>query len=252
MKYIRFSVNGKEKTGRLEGETIIELKDDFLVNRSEKTGKTYTLSEVDIRPPVYPGKIVAIGLNYVKHAEEVKKKLPEEPMMFMVSPSAVIGHQEPIQLPTLERRIEFEAELVVIIGKTAKHVKKEHALDYVFGYTCGNDVTDRHLQKKDIQYTRAKSFHTFKPLGPVIETDLNPNEVDITLACNGVVMQHSNTNDLIFKVEEIIEAVTEVMKLDPGDAIFTGTPAGVAPIKPGDQIEIEIESVGTLVNKVQF
>lgn len=251
MKYIRFAVNGTQKNGIVEGNKIVELKHDFLVDAKERTGNEYARDDVTVLPPVMPGKVVAIGLNYVKHAEEVNKKLPEEPMMFMVSPSAVIGHQDTIKLPTLEHRIDYEAELAIVIGKRAKFVKKENALDYIFGYTCGNDVSDRVLQKKDIQYTRAKSFHTFKPLGPVIETDLNPNEVDIKLTLNGDVRQHSNTNDLIFKVEEIVEAVTAVMTLEPGDVIFTGTPSGVGPLKPGDEIEIEIENIGTLYNRVE-
>src|SRR5699024_10320106 len=141
------------------------------------------------------------------HAEEVNKPLPEEPMMFMLSPSSIIGHNERVKIPYLDHTVHFEAELVVVMGKEARNVNKSEALDYVFGYTIGNDVSDRNLQKKDVQFTRAKSFHTFNPMGPLIETDLNPNNLDIKLSLNGEVKQKSNTNDLVFSIEELIEFI---------------------------------------------
>lgn len=252
MKYIRYKMDEKVSYGILNGEEIAQLANDFLVDDKTMTGSTYHISEVDILPPVQPGKIVAIGLNYAKHAEESGKAVPDEPMMFMVSPSAVIGHDDAIVLPTKEHNIDYEGELAIVIGKTATHVQREEALDYVFGYTINNDVSDRNLQKKDGQFTRAKSFHTFKPLGPIIENNIDPNNVDISLYVNGETRQQSNTNDLIHDVESIIVNITEVMTLDPGDVILTGTPSGVAPLKEGDIVEIEIEGIGRLVNTVVY
>lgn len=250
MKFLRFFANNKEKFGYLEGNKIVELKENFLINPTDRTGNQFSLEEVKLLAPVKPGKVVAIGLNYVKHAEEVNKPLPEEPMIFMVSNTAIIGPDEEIRLHDQEHETHFEAELVVVIGKEAKGVKQEDALEYVFGYTCGNDISDRYLQRRDVQYTRAKSFDTYKPLGPVIETELNPNQLDITLRQNGVVKQQANTNDFVFGVEELIEAITSVMTLYPGDVIYTGTPSGVGPIQPGDKLEIEIEGIGVLSNHV--
>lgn len=250
MKYARFEKNNQTFFGLLEGEQISQLEGDFLKDQAKPTGDTFSLSEVKLLPPVEPGQIIAIGLNYALHAEESGKPIPEEPMMFMVSPTAVVGDGEAISLPNLDNRIDYEAELAVVIGKQAKDVKKENALDYVFGYTTCNDVSDRNLQKKDGQFTRAKSYATFKPLGPVIETSLNPNKLEIKLTVNGEVKQHSNTDDLIHDVETVIEKVTEVMTLNPGDIIITGTPSGVGPLKPGDQVELEVEGIGILRNSV--
>lgn len=251
MKFIRFSINDENKSGLVEGDMVLELKEDFLVNKEEKTGKEYNLNEVKVKSPVHPGNIIAIGLNYIKHAEEVNKPLPDEPMMFMLSPSSIIGHEDIIKIPHLNHTTHFEAELVVVIGKEAKNIKKEEALEYVFGYTIGNDISDRDLQKKDVQYTRAKSFPTFNPMGPFIKTDINPNNLNVKLLLNGEVKQESNTNDLVFSVEELLEFVTEVITLNPGDIIMTGTPSGVDSIKPGDTIEIFIEEIGELINYVE-
>lgn len=250
MKYVRFSANDQVMFGVLDGDQVHQLDGDFLKAETKRTYTVFPLSEVKLLPPVKPGKIIAIGLNYALHAEESGKPLPEEPMMFMVSPTAVIGEGEEIILPYLDHRIDYEAELAVVIGRTANKVSKDDALSYVLGYTCCNDVSDRDLQKKDGQFTRAKSFSTYKPLGPVVETDLNPNNLDISLTINGQVRQHSNTNDLIHNVESLIAAVTEVMTLEPGDMIITGTPSGVGPLKPGDEIKLEIEGIGTLTNFV--
>ncbi|MFG6117996.1 fumarylacetoacetate hydrolase family protein [Thalassobacillus sp. B23F22_16] len=250
MKYVRFAVKEEVMYGVLEGDTITKLDGDFLQGTPGKLDTTFNLNEVKLLPPVVPGQLVAIGLNYALHAEESGMPIPEEPMMFMVSPTAIIGHEDKVTLPNLEHRIDYEAELAVVIGKEAKDVSRDEALSYVFGYTCNNDISDRDLQKKDGQFTRAKSFPTFKPLGPVIETGLDPNHVDIKLSINGEVRQHSNTNDLIHKIEDLIVKVTEVMTLNPGDVIITGTPSGVGPLKPGDHIEIEIEGIGKLENQV--
>lgn len=250
MKYVRFSKDGQDFFGILEGGAISQLDGNFLEGKALPTGESFPLEEVKLLPPVNPGQVIAIGLNYALHAEESGKPIPDEPMMFMVSPTSIIGDGEEILLSNLEHRIDYEAELAIVIGKKAKDVKKEDALSYVFGYTACNDVSDRDLQKKDGQFTRAKSFATFKPLGPAIETDLNPNIVGIKLTVNGEVRQDSNTDDLIHNIESLIEKVTEVMTLNPGDIIITGTPSGVGPLKPGDDIVLEIEGIGKLRNSV--
>jgi 2-keto-4-pentenoate hydratase/2-oxohepta-3-ene-1,7-dioic acid hydratase in catechol pathway len=250
MKYLRFEKNEETLYGILEGETVKQLDGDFLTGNAQLTGDVYNLSDVKVLAPVNPVQVVAIGLNYALHAEEKGKAIPDEPMMFMVSPTSIIADGEDIVLPNLDHLTEFEAELAIVIGKQAKDVKKEDALDYVFGYTLCNDVSDRVLQKKDGQFTRAKSYPTFKPLGPVIETDIDPNNVAIKLTVNGEVKQDSNTNDLIHNVEAVIESVTEVMTLNPGDIIITGTPSGVGPLTPGDEVVLEIEGIGKLVNGV--
>jgi 2-keto-4-pentenoate hydratase/2-oxohepta-3-ene-1,7-dioic acid hydratase in catechol pathway len=251
MKYIRYEVEKEVCFGILEQDTITKLDGNYITGQAGKTSVTHDVKDVRILPPVDPGQVLGIGLNYALHAEEQGKPLPEEPMMFMVSPSSVIGEEEEIILPTLDHRIDYEAEIAIVIGKEAKGVSKAEALSYVFGYTCGNDVSDRHLQKKDGQYTRAKSYATFKPLGPVIETELNPNDVGISLTLNGEVKQHSRTSDLIHSIEDILVKVTEVMTLKPGDVILTGTPSGVGPLSPGDQVEVEIEGIGKLTNNVR-
>ncbi|PLT35181.1 fumarylacetoacetate hydrolase family protein [Bacillus sp. V5-8f] len=250
MKFIRFSKDDEVMFGILDGKAITKLNGDFLFEAASPLDQTYTLEEVKILAPVVPGQIVGIGLNYALHAEESGKPLPDEPMMFMVSPSAVIGEGEVIALPSIDHRIDHEVELAIVIGKQAHKVKKEDALSYVFGYTCCNDISDRDLQKKDGQFTRAKSYATFKPLGPVIETELDPDNVELKLSVNGEIRQHSNTNDLIHDVRSLIETVTDVMTLNPGDIIITGTPFGVGPLHPGDEIVMEIEGIGTLRNRV--
>lgn len=251
MKFVRFKVDEKVSYGYLEGDKIVELRNNFITDQSSKTGNIFYQSDVELLAPVQPGKMIAIGLNYAEHAKEVGMEVPEAPLMFMVSPTAVIGNGEDIVLPNSEHRIDYEAELAIVIGKHAYKLSQEEALDYVFGYTINNDVSDRVLQEKDGQFTRAKSFNTFKPLGPVIATDIDPNNVDITLTVNGEVRQNSNTSDFIHTVEEILVHITDCMPLEPGDVIITGTPPGVGPLKNGDVLEITIEGIGTLTNKVR-
>ncbi|MGP4077667.1 fumarylacetoacetate hydrolase family protein [Halobacillus sp. K22] len=250
MKYIRYRKEGTIHYGALEGDTITRLDGNYIEGPVQKLSTGDSLGEVEVLAPTEPRQLLAIGLNYALHAEEQGKPLPEEPMMFMLSPTAVIGQNAGITLPTEDHRIDYEAELAVVIGKEAKDVTKEEALSYVLGYTCGNDISDRDLQKKDIQYTRAKSYATFKPLGPVIETELDPSHTQIKLTLNGEVKQDSNTSDLIHNVEELLAEVTKVMTLQPGDVLMTGTPSGVGPLSPGDELEIEIEGIGKLRNYV--
>jgi 2-keto-4-pentenoate hydratase/2-oxohepta-3-ene-1,7-dioic acid hydratase in catechol pathway len=198
--------------------------------------------------PVQPSKIMAIGLNYKDHAAEMKKKLPEEPLVFMKPASAVIGHEEPINLPMWAGRIDYEAEMAVVIRSRARCVSAAQAMDHVLGVTCLNDVTARELQVKDVQYTRAKGFDTFAPIGPCIAVGLDPSNLAIEGWVNDEKRQSSNTNQLIFPVPELVAFVSRFCTLEPGDIITTGTPSGVGPLAPGGRITINVEGVGALSN----
>ncbi|MSO56421.1 MAG: FAA hydrolase family protein [Acidobacteria bacterium] len=215
---------------------------------------TYTLgAEVKparILPPVAPSKIVAIGLNYKDHAAEMKKVLPVEPLMFMKPSTAVIGPGDEIRLPHGAGRVDHEAELAVVIGRRARHVPPDRAAAYILGLTCINDVTARELQVKDVQYTRAKGFDTFAPIGPCVAVGLDPSALDIEGWVNGEKRQSSNTRQLIFSVGQLVAFVSAVMTLLPGDVIATGTPAGVGPLKAGDQVVVKIAGIGELANPV--
>ena len=197
-----------------------------------------------------PTKIIGIGVNYRAHAVEMGKGLPTEPLMFMKPRSAMIGHGDAIERPDGYARVDYEGELGVVIGQRARGVSRERALDYVLGFTCINDVTVRELQQKDGQWTRAKGFDTFCPLGPRIVAGLDPSNLRVTTRVNGVIKQDSTTADLIFDVPALISFVSAHMTLEPGDVISTGTPAGVGPMAVGDIVEIEIEHIGVLSNSV--
>src|SRR5687767_13019908 len=196
-----------------------------------------------------PGKIIGIGQNYRAHAAEMGKGIPEEPLMFLKPRSALLADGGQIVRPPYDQ-VHFEGELGVVIGQRARSVARERALDYVMGLTCVNDVTVRDLQKKDGQWTRAKGFDTFCPLGPRIVAGLDPSNLRITTRVNGVVKQDSSTSDLIFDVPSLIAFVSQHMTLEPGDVISTGTPSGVGPLSPGDVVEVEIEGIGVLRNPV--
>lgn len=200
--------------------------------------------------PVTPSKVVAIGLNYKDHAAEMNKPLPEEPLIFMKPSTAVIGPDDPIRIPVGVGEIHYESELAVVIGRTATRVKASAAHEYVLGLTCLNDVTARDLQRKDVQYTRAKGFDTFAPIGPCIAVGLDSGSLAIEGWVNSDRRQSSNTNQLIFPVDRLIEFVTAVMTLHPGDVISTGTPSGVGPLKAGDRMMVKIQDIGTLSNPV--
>ncbi|MCL6120667.1 MAG: fumarylacetoacetate hydrolase family protein [Deltaproteobacteria bacterium] len=261
MEFGRF----RHKTGEMREYygTLSTDKDRSFVNIIEKfnfeedlkyqyTGKQYELDELEFLPPIHPTKIVAVGLNYKDHAAEMQKKLPDEPLLFMKPTSSIIPHLGTIVRPEVSKKVDYESELAVVIRKTAKNVKKEAAADYIFGYTCLNDVTARDLQAKDIQYTRSKSFDTFAPIGPYIETEIeNPSNLEIKGYLNGELKQSSNTSNLIFNPYELIEFISGIMTLFPGDIISTGTPSGVGSLNKGDIFEIEIENIGKLKNFVE-
>ena len=200
--------------------------------------------------PVAPSKIVAIGLNYKDHAAEMNKPLPSEPLMFLKPPTAVIGPGDAIRIPPNVGEIHYEAELGVVIGRRASRVSADDAMEHVLGLTCLIDVTARELQRKDIQYTRAKGFDTFAPIGPCIAVGLDPSALDVEGWLNGERKQASNTRQLIFAVPQIVAFVSSVMTLLPGDVIATGTPSGVGPLKSGDTFTVKIDGIGELTNTV--
>lgn len=198
-----------------------------------------------------PTKIVCVGLNYHCHAQELGMNTPRHPILFMKPLTTLIGPNDNIIYPKMSKRVDYEGELGIIIKNKCKDISKKEALSHVEGYTCVNDITARDLQKKDGQWTRAKSFDTFCSVGPKIVKDLNPNNLKIQTFLNGEIKQDSSTKNFIFKVEEIIEFISQVMTLNPGDIIATGTPIGIGPMKKGDKVEIKIENIGTLVNYVK-
>lgn len=235
------------------GSGVLPFPAGFSFERSElqQTTTSLPLGEVKLLAPVTPSKIVCVGRNYREHAAELGNKMPEEPLLFLKAPSAVIGTEDKIALPKMSQQVEHEGELGVVIGRTAKNIgADENPLDYVFGYTCVNDVTARDLQRKDVQFTRGKSFDTFCPTGPWIETELDPTNVAVTTRLNGEIKQQSNTADMAFPVAFLIRYISEIMTLYPGDLIATGTPAGVSKMKDGDTVEVEVAGVGVLRNQV--
>lgn len=256
MRITRFSDNGRVCFGLIEDGYVHEVdKSPFEaggVKGISKTGKSRAFDSVKALAPVLPSKIVAIGLNYRAHAAEFNKPLPAEPMLFLKPSTAVINPGGEIVYPShMSHRVDYEGELAMVIGKTAKDVPVDRAAEYILGYTCFNDVTARDLQGKDIQYTRAKGFDTFAPMGPWIETGINPLDVRIETYLNGEKKQDSSTADMIFNVYELLSFVSHVMTLLPGDVIATGTPSGVGKMKPGNTVEVRIEGIGSLINSVR-
>lgn len=215
------------------------------------TGDRFPLAEVRLVAPMLPSKVVAIGRNYAEHARELGNEVPDEPLIFLKPSTSVIGHGEGIAYPTGQsERVDFEGELAIVIGRLCREVPRERVKDVIFGYTCANDVTARDLQKKDVQFTRAKSFDTFCPIGPWIQTDLDPSDLALTTSVNGEIRQSGRTSQLIHDIPALVSYVSAVMTLIPGDVILTGTPAGVGPLEIGDEVSVGIEGIGTLTNKV--
>ena len=225
-------------------------------NSLENLGKALSselvsLSDVPLMAPVAPGKIVAVGRNYADHAKELGNAPPPEPIIFLKPPSALLAPGGSIEIPPISQRVDFEGELAIVIGRRARRVRQQEWRDYVLGFTCANDVTARDIQKRDIQFTRGKSFDTFLPLGPCIETDLDVSDLSLQTRVNGEIRQDGRTSQMIFPPSFIVAFITSVMTLEPGDIILTGTPAGVGPLAPGDVVEVEIEGIGTLRNSVE-
>ncbi|MFA0833155.1 MAG: fumarylacetoacetate hydrolase family protein [Methanobacterium formicicum] len=255
MKILRFKKDGKEKTGVMINGGMVEIHLPLIESSCSpfddlERKEFYSLDEVKILPPVQPSKVVCVGLNYRDHAEELNMNLPEEPILFLKPPSTVISHEDKIIYPHQSHQVDYEAELAVVIGHEARFVSQEDAFDYISGYTVLNDVTARDLQQKDGQWTRAKSFDTFCPLGPWVETEMDPSKQNISLKLNNEVKQKSNTKNMIFPVDELVEYISNIMTLNPGDVIATGTPPGVGPMKVEDMVEVTVDGIGTLKNEV--
>jgi len=207
-------------------------------------------SEAHLLPPVVPTKIVCVGINYRDHAGEMGHALPADPVIFLKPPTAINGPLGTISLPSMSSRVDYEGELAVVIGRRTHDVSPEQAHDHVLGFTCANDVTARDLQKIDGQWTRGKGFDTFCPVGPWVDTDVDPTDLKIETYLNGEIKQQARTSDMIFDVWQIVSFVSKVMTLLPGDIILTGTPSGVGPMQRGDVVEVRIEGLGSLVNRV--
>lgn len=208
------------------------------------------LDQVELLAPLVPGKIVCVGRNYREHAQELGNEVPVEPLLFLKPPSSVIGPGEAIVYPSVTENLHYEGELAVIIGRQARRVAESEALEYVYAYTCANDVTARDLQKKDGQWTRAKGCDTFCPLGPWMVTDIDPAGLRVQTRLNGELRQDASTAMLIFSLPTLLSYITRVITLEPGDLVLTGTPAGVGPMQPGDSVEVAIDGIGALVNPV--
>ncbi|MGZ8581300.1 MAG: fumarylacetoacetate hydrolase family protein [Actinomycetota bacterium] len=252
MRLLRFRHGDRIATGVAEtdDDTVRVLAGTFFEDPLP-TGEELALDELHLLAPVLPSKLVCVGKNYEAHAAEWGQTVPEEPLLFLKPSTAVLGPNDAITLLPISRRIDYEGELVVVIGRLAKNIKAEEAYRVILGYTCGNDVTLRTLQKSDDQWARAKGFDGSAPLGPWIETDLDPNDVVVETRLNGEVRQRASTVDMVFGVATLIEYITSFMTLLPGDMIMTGTPEGVGKLATGDVVEVEVDGVGTLANTVR-
>src|SRR5512135_84518 len=249
MRLVRFQVGDRTASGILTGDGITELDGGFFGPFT--TLKTcHARDEVKLLAPCSPGKIVAAGLNYRDHVAEIGLAVPAEPVIFLKPSTTVIGPGDAIRYPRMSAQVDYEAELGVVIKDRVKEIGPDEAKAHILGYTCANDVTARDLQRKDGQWTRAKSFDTFCPVGPWIETELDPGDLLIESFLNGERRQSSRTAQFIFTVHHLVSFISQIMTLLPGDLIITGTPAGIGPMTPGDGIEVRIEGIGSLKNIV--
>jgi 2-keto-4-pentenoate hydratase/2-oxohepta-3-ene-1,7-dioic acid hydratase in catechol pathway len=253
MRIARFTTGEDPVYGLVDGagEKIAEVTGDPLYQRIELTGATHRVEDVRLLAPVIPrSKVIGIGRNYAEHAAEMGGEAPEEPLMFLVPNTAVIGPDDPVVLPPQSSEVHYEGELAVVIGRMCKDVAPEDALGVIFGYTCANDVTARDLQRSDGQWARAKGFDTFCPLGPWVETDLDPGALALVTRLDGEVVQDGTTADMVHGVAALVSHASAAFTLLPGDVILTGTPAGVGPMVSGQRVEVEIEGIGVLANPV--
>lgn len=251
MKYLRFEKDSKIGYGILQGNKIKVLKGDFL-KESAFSGIEYDIDAVRLLAPVDPGKVIAVGLNYLDHIKEFgDRPVPENPTLFVKLRNTVIGPGDEILLPENYKRVDFEAELAVVISKYCYQVTPGEAPDYILGATCLNDVTERVIQKTDGQWTRGKNFPTFCPIGPYVVSDIDFSDLQIKAVLNGEVKQHSSTKHFLWNPYELVSFISQSIPLEAGDVVTTGTPSGVGPMESGDIITIEIENVGALTNPVK-
>ncbi len=259
LRIVRFRSGDRPQYGILDGDRVRALHASpfslrgraALQDRSSLDGQEHRLEKVKLLAPCTPSKVVCLGVNYRSHAVETGLPIPPVPLLFLKPSTAVIGPEEAIVLPRQERRrVDYEAELGVVIGRRAREVPRQRARDFVLGYTCFNDVSERYSQKSDGQWTRAKGHDTFAPIGPWIETEVEPDDLAVESFLNGERRQSGRTGDLIFSVDDVISFVSAIMTLLPGDVIATGTPSGIGKMRPGDVIEIRIEKIGALKNHV--
>lgn len=251
MRIARFTTGEDPVYGLVDGagEKIAEITGDPLYTKIELTGNTHLVDDVRLLAPVIPrSKVIGIGRNYADHAAEMDSDVPTEPMMFLIPNTAVIGPGDPVVIPPTTSEVHYEGELAVVIGRMCRDVEPEEVSRVVFGYTCANDVTARDLQRGDGQWARAKGFDTFCPLGPWIETDLDPSGLSLTTRLDDETVQDGTTADLVFGVAELVSYASRAFTLLPGDVILTGTPAGVGPVTAGQRVEVEIEDIGILSN----
>ncbi|MBI3173294.1 MAG: fumarylacetoacetate hydrolase family protein [Chloroflexi bacterium] len=251
MRIVRYQQKDEApQYGWLLDDKIGEIDGDIF-GRYRRRDASLPRAEVKLLAPSQPSKIVCVGRNYVDHAKELGNEVPKVPLLFLKPPSSIISSGESIVLPPQSAQVEHEAELVVVVGKRGRHITTEEAKNYIFGYTVGNDVTARDLQKTDGQWTRAKGFDTFCSFGPWIDTDFDPSDAVVTCRVNGQMRQMASTRDMVFSVATLVAYISSVMTLEPGDLIFTGTPAGVGPLKPGDRVDVEIDGLGAISNPVK-
>ncbi|MFV0421126.1 fumarylacetoacetate hydrolase family protein [Oleidesulfovibrio sp.] len=243
MRVLRVRFNGHSFYARLDGNHV------YCLNPQLGLEQPISLEEITVLPVVTPSKIVCMGMNFKDHAEEIGFEIPSEPVFFLKPPSSVIGSGQAIVLPVASQRVDHEAELGIVIGRAARNITPEDVPTHIFGYTCANDVTARDLQQRDGLFGRCKGFDTFAPVGPWIETEVaDPSDLVIRAVVNGEVRQEGHTADMIFSPHEVVAAISQVMTLLPGDLVLTGTPKGVSPIQDGDDVRVEIEGVGLLIN----
>ncbi len=251
MRIAKFQAGEKLAWGQIDGPEIVVFRGHPLFQGYETTGERFALKDVILLPPILPtSKIVCIGKNYADHAAEMGGEAPKEPLIFLKPTTSVIGPDEQIVLPAISKQVDHEGELAIVIGQLAKDVSIEQATDYIWGYTIANDVTARDIQNLDGQWTRAKGFDTFCPIGPWVETEFSPDGQILETRVDGELRQKASIDLLIHKVPRIIQHVSQAMTLLPGDVILTGTPAGIGPIESGQLVEVSIEGIGVLANPV--
>ena len=251
MKIVRYQSNGEgPKYGWMLDDKVGEIQGNIFGEYRRREAKT-PVGELKLLAPCEPSKIICVGRNYVEHAKELGNEVPKVPLIFLKPPSSIISNGENILLPPQSKQVEHEAELVVVIGTRAKNVTAEMAKEHIFGYPIGNDITARDLQKTDGQWTRAKGFDTFCSFGPWIDTEFDASDAVVTCRVNGQMRQMASTRDMVFNVGTLIAYISSVMTMEPGDIIFTGTPAGVGELKNGDVVDVEIEGLGKLSNPVK-